>query len=322
MQFVGDFVQSWSADLPLEMDRESSIYGSWYLSPVQHGIEFVLFNAFFVVFFVVFLKRALLPGTPVDAALRLAKKGASAKRSKLDMTIVAILVASLSLVTYHKSNSGSLNFMLQPCHVSMLTLIVMLLWDQRSSVPHVMYNIYLHTMWGTLLAILSPDLRDAKQPLEAENFWFEHWALLITPLLLAWSNRLAVFPRSFDLAMAAFLAKALYHSLVLAPVALRSGNNLNYMLEPPLGPLELFKEFYRLVMYLFCCLLTYFTRYVLVEIVFMLVPRRAPPSGASAAKVAPAPVAAAKKASSASGSATSSPAGTPNRKRKPKRKAD
>ncbi|ORZ37837.1 transmembrane protein [Catenaria anguillulae PL171] len=274
MQLLGDFVKSWSADLPYDLDRTSSIYGSWYLSPTQHGVEFVLFNLFFVWAFRHFLAKSLKRGTPIDHAIQAAKRAALPTRSRLDVLMALVLTASLSLVTFHKYNSGNLNFLLQPCHVSMVTLIVMLLWDQRSSVPHVIFNIYLHTVWGTLLAILSPDLRDAKQFLERDNFWFEHWALLITPLIVAWSNRLAIFPPSFDLAMASFLFKALYHSLVLSAVALRTGNNLNYMLEPPLGPLELFAELYRLVMYLFCCALTFFTRYVLVKYALKMVPRR------------------------------------------------
>ncbi|KAI9224659.1 transmembrane protein [Blastocladiella britannica] len=275
MKFLDDFVRSWSYDLPVEVDRTSSIYGSWFLTPTQHAVEFVALNVLFLFGFFYFLGKALLPGTPIDRAIRTVKQTATGKRSRLNVGMALVLTASLALVTYHKANANTLYFMLQPCHVSMVSLIAMLLWKDTSRVPHVALNIYFHTVWGTLLAIAQPDLRDAKQFLEAENFWFEHWVLLITPLVMIWSNRFAIFPTSFDLAMASFLAKSLFHSAVLSVVALYSGHNLNYMLEPPLGPLEVFQEFYRLAMYAFCCLLTYFTRYVLVEFVLRVLPRRA-----------------------------------------------
>ncbi|KNE57352.1 hypothetical protein AMAG_03072 [Allomyces macrogynus ATCC 38327] len=271
---LGDFVKMWSADLPLESDFSTSLFGSWYLTPKQHAAEFIIYNLAFMYLFVVFLKKALAPGTAIAKALEEAKKAAPTRRSKVDLALVAVLAASLALVWYHKGNSGTRIFLLQPCHVSMVTLIIMMLWSPMSSVPHVVFNVYLHTMWGTLLAIFSPDLRDNKQFLEVENFWFEHYALLITPLIITYNNRLVAFPASRDLALASFLFKALYHSFVLAPVSLRSGNNLNYLLMPPPGPLQWFGELYRLVMYLFCCLLTFATRYVLAEVVLRIMPRR------------------------------------------------
>jgi hypothetical protein len=112
----------------------------------------------------------------------------------------------------------------------------------------------------------------------AANFEFpaiaEHYALLITPVILVYNNRLTVFPRSYVFAFASFLLKGIYHSAVLAVVSLLSGKNLNYLLLPPPGPLEWFGQFYRAVMYAFCTFLTLVTRFGLVELVLRIIPRR------------------------------------------------
>ncbi|KAF8955578.1 hypothetical protein BGZ46_002607 [Entomortierella lignicola] len=66
---------------------------------------------------------------------------------------------------------------------------------------------------------------------------------------------------------------ALYHSFILSSMALLNGENLNYLLVPPPGPLASFGQWYRPVMYLFCVGLT-MTRYFLVEVVIQFLPRR------------------------------------------------
>ncbi|KAL7752850.1 hypothetical protein RI367_001853 [Sorochytrium milnesiophthora] len=271
---LSDFVKAWSSDMPIEHDYTSSIRGSWFTSPKQHGVEIVLFNLafFFGIWF--FLGRALRPGAVIDRQLKQAMAAASRTRSRFDLFLLVTLTASLMLTVYHKAQQNNLIFMLQPCHVSMLALITILWMPPVRRTPHIAFNVYLHTQWGTILAIAQPDLRDYSQFLEVENFWFEHFALLIVPMLVIYNNRLCVFPLSMDVALASFLFKALYHTLVLHAIALYTGKNLNYMLVPPPGPLERFGFLYRPVMYGFCCLLTIAVRYLLVELVLCIIPRR------------------------------------------------
>ncbi|KAF9208151.1 hypothetical protein BGZ49_009625 [Haplosporangium sp. Z 27] len=128
-------------------------------------------------------------------------------------------------------------------------------------------------MWGTMLALLSPDLRDYNLFLEIENFFVEHYLLLLAPVYMIWSNRYVIWPVSLDVTFMSFSLFALYHSFILSSMALLNGENLNYLLVPPPGPLASFGQWYRPVMYLFCVGLT-MTRYFLVEVVIQFLPRR------------------------------------------------
>ncbi|KAF9993686.1 hypothetical protein BGZ80_008059 [Entomortierella chlamydospora] len=76
-----------------------------------------------------------------------------------------------------------------------------------------------------------------------------------------------------DVFFMSFSIFALYHSFILSTISLLKGENLNYLLVPPPGILQSFGKWYRPVMYMFCVLLT-LTRYVLVEVVIQILPRR------------------------------------------------
>ncbi|RKP12490.1 hypothetical protein BJ684DRAFT_20977, partial [Piptocephalis cylindrospora] len=130
---------------------------------------------------------------------------------------------------------------------------------------HVIFNLYLQVTWGTLLALLVPDLRDYSAFLEVENFYFEHYALLLFPLYLTIQGRFIVWRPTWEGAIAGFLALSFYHSGVLAPLALITGRNLNYMLSPPPGTLISTAGWYRLIMYGFGLAFTFIQRYVFVE---------------------------------------------------------
>ncbi|KAF9966168.1 hypothetical protein BGZ65_000471, partial [Modicella reniformis] len=55
--------------------------------------------------------------------------------------------------------------------MSALMLIIILAGPKDRKWPHVLLNIYFHIMWGTMLALLSPDLRDYGRFYEVVNFY-------------------------------------------------------------------------------------------------------------------------------------------------------
>ncbi|KAG0246931.1 hypothetical protein BGX31_005419 [Mortierella sp. GBA43] len=158
--------------------------------------------------------------------------------------------------------------------MSALLLIIIMAGPKNQKWPHIMLNIYFHIMWGTMLALATPDLRDYNLFFEVENFYIEHYLLILVPIYAVWSNRYVIWPVSMDVTFMSFSLFALYHSFVLSTIALLKGQNLNYLLIPPPGPLQMFGKWYRPVMYAFSFLLT-MTRYILIEVVIQILPRRA-----------------------------------------------
>ncbi|KAK3845424.1 MAG: transmembrane protein [Linnemannia gamsii] len=268
---MGDWLLNVAAEMPFETDWDSSLNGSWYLSPRRHTVEFVIYNALFLYTVRYFYKRALYPGSPISKLFMAYVP--PAKKSKIEISVMVILTSSLLITVYQKWARGGLLYLMQPCHMSAMLLISILAGPKDKKWPHILLNIYFHIMWGTMLALLSPDLRDYDLFFEVENFFIEHYLLLLAPIYMIWSNRYVIWPFSMDVALMSFSIFALYHSFILSTMALIKGQNLNYLLMPPPGPLQAFGKWYRPVMYLFCVLLT-MTRYVLVEVVIQLLPRR------------------------------------------------
>ena len=192
----------------------------------------------------------------IDKALKSFKP-----RSSLSLGEVLALFATLSSVSLraiHLYNRGPANviFLLQPCHLYAFTLCTLPLLPQRSFLPHFLFNVMIYILWGAMLAVIFPDLRDYAQLFELENFWIEHALVLILPIYFVVTKKYQLFPFSLSFAFTSWVAFALYHSAILCTAALTVGKNLNYMLAPPPGPLEYFGDAYRAVMFTFCIFLT------------------------------------------------------------------
>ncbi|KAK3810775.1 MAG: TMEM164 family-domain-containing protein [Benniella sp.] len=268
---LGDWLLAIAAEMPFETDWETSLNGSWYLSPRRHTIEFLIYNVIFLYSAHYFYRRALSPGSPISQ--RFAAYVPPSKKSKIEITVLILLAASLLTTAFQKWIRGGMLYLLQPCHMSALMLITVLAGPKDKKWPHILLNIYFHIMWGTMLALLSPDLRDYSLVFEVENFYIEHYLLILVPIYMIWSNRYVIWPVSMNVALMSFSLFALYHSFILSSMALLKGQNLNYLLVPPPGPLQAFGKWYRPAMYVFCSLLT-MTRYILIEVVIQLLPRR------------------------------------------------
>ncbi|GAB5589016.1 hypothetical protein Unana1_03916 [Umbelopsis nana] len=194
--------------------------------------------------------------------------------SPTEITILVLLCMSLLVTVMHKVASNTTLFLLQPCHVSAALLIAVMVWpDKRSPLPHLLFNVYLHTAWGGIAALLFPDLRDHEMLGEVTNFFVEHGLILVAPGYLMYSRRYVVMPASLDMALFSFFLYAFYHCPILQILALRTAYNLNYVLVPPsltllieLGP------WYRITMYTAALISMMLTRFILVGIYLKLMP--------------------------------------------------
>jgi len=155
--------------------------------------------------------------------------------------------------------------MLQPCHVNLLVLLFILNFPKKYTLPHFVYNVFIYGIWGTLLAIGAPDLRGYDMLLETENFWFEHYLLLVSPFLLMLTDRYVLWPPSAAVGILSFSLNVLYNIPFLATLSLLTGLNVNYTLSPPPGVVENFGTYYRIVMVFSLALISLFIRYTFTE---------------------------------------------------------
>jgi hypothetical protein len=254
--------------MPHETDFKSSLAGSWYLTPKQHAVEFILVNVVFALLFMRHLRQILKKKSLQRRMVQQFQPPASALSDKV---LLGAFIGMFFSVLAHKYFKDCLIFMLQPCHVNVVIMMVLLVSGTRSMFTHILFNVYLCNVWGTSLALAMPDLRDYHLFFETEMYWIEHWALVLVPVYLAATRRFVVFPVDKHVIAVAVLGKSMYHSLILGSLALYTGQNLNYMLSPPPGIVQQLGPFYRLAMYAFAFVLGWATRAGLVALVLKAV---------------------------------------------------
>ncbi|KAI8096382.1 TMEM164 family-domain-containing protein [Halteromyces radiatus] len=225
------WLRGFAVDVPEEPDWKQSTIGSWYIHPRQHAIELVFLSSSFAFASYYFYGRALGPGT-LNRYL-LTHFVPPGQASWMEKGLLASLVASLGVTLTHKMIRKNVLFMLQPCHVNCLLLIFTMMARKTSALPHILFNIYLHTQWGAIAALVFPDLRDHQYLGETFNFFAEHILILLAPVYMIYSRRYLVLPTSPDMAFLSFSLYSLFHSPLLHICALKSGLNLNYLFTPP-----------------------------------------------------------------------------------------
>ncbi|CDS13339.1 hypothetical protein LRAMOSA05517 [Lichtheimia ramosa] len=273
MEHLGSFVKRWSVDLPpkAEYDFADSLGGAWYITPTHHAIEFLTLAPLYTIFTLLYAKRVLRSPGAYELLTSTEQRPA---RSILEMLLFVMLIASFTVTVIHKAVTGTLLFLMQPCHASAILLILVMGWPNHKYplIPRLLFNIYLHTLWGTILALIWPDLRDHDMLGEVFNFFMEHTLILVVPLYMTLTRRYPVLPVSIDMALFSFFLYAAYHSPVLHISSLLSGYNLNYALVPPaLTFLIAAGPWYRFIMYTSALLLMFITRYGIVENFLILV---------------------------------------------------
>ncbi|KAI9031036.1 transmembrane protein [Phycomyces nitens] len=239
MRVINSLVASleyWSFDFPpgSETDFEDSLGGAWYITPTHHAIEFITLAPIFLLLTGILGMRAFGKGTN-GYRLLTTPQPTDTKSSWLDQALLIMTIGSLGLTVIHKYYTHTLLFLLQPCHASAAILIIIMGWPlpNRPFIPRLLFNIYLHTMWGAILALVFPDLRDHDMFGEVFNFFLEHILILIVPFYLLSAGRCVLLPASADMALFSFFLYAAYHSPLLHILSLSSGYNLNYTLVPP-----------------------------------------------------------------------------------------
>ncbi|ORY93119.1 transmembrane protein [Syncephalastrum racemosum] len=269
IRWLGAQVESRSFDFPpgSETDFNDSLGAAWFVSPTHHAIELVSLAPLLVALAAFSGWRLFHPTTKAYQLLADTTTPVP-PQSWLERILLLTMIASFSITAIHKVLTGTLLFLLQPCHASAVLLIVVMCWPARvyPFIPRLLFNVYLYTLWGAVLALVFPDLRDHDMFGEIFNFFLEHTLVLVLPLYLILTRRYVILPASFSMALFSFFVYAAYHSPVLHVISLASGYNINYVLVPPaLSFLIAAGVFYRYVMYLTAFLMMFLARYGIVE---------------------------------------------------------
>lgn len=197
----------------------------WYLSAEQHAFEFILFNLIYGVglIYTLWAGRNRKSATPKDEIQELPFL------LKVERAILTICF----IVTFiHKLNGNKIQMILMPCHVA-TSCYLYCLWTPNKARAESMFNISVHYMFFTWLAMLFPDYTGLDQAGEILNFWVHHWILFIIPFHLLFVRHYHIdYSGAYYYRLAAFLGGLLHYDIYV-PLDLLSGQNVGYMLCPP-----------------------------------------------------------------------------------------
>lgn len=199
----------------------------WYLSPEQHVAELIFFNTVFIggLFY--------LRGWE-------SKTNASSKNIQEEQQLTPILkiyrfilTACLLVTACHKYLGNKLSYLLMPCHCATACYLYCL-YSKNKRNAEITFNVSVHFLFYTFLAILMPDFRSLTLPGEIINFWLHHWILLVIPIHLICTNyyNLEASKRVYYYLLAACWG-GLVHFDIMGIAGLLSGLNVGYMLHPP-----------------------------------------------------------------------------------------
>ncbi|CEP10586.1 hypothetical protein [Parasitella parasitica] len=165
-----NWVKTFSRNVTYETDWEDSTKGSWYLQPRQHAKELVFLSTGFAAASAYYLKKILDPSNLTFQMLKNFRPVGPATRA--EKFLIASLGGTFGLTIIHKVIRRNKLFMLQPCHMSAGLLLITLCHPKKTSVAtNLLFNVYLHTQWGAIAALIFPDLRDHYLIGETFNFF-------------------------------------------------------------------------------------------------------------------------------------------------------
>jgi len=256
----------------------------FFLSPKQHVGDIILAHIFFGLCAYFGLsseeeKRKTNNGNN--------KKTVSKPLHPVEHIFRVVLTLNIILQLIYKTLRGwrILGYMLQPCHIT-TCLYLFCLYTKNHHLGNRVFQLSIHYMFFTALALLVPDLNQLHLPFEQSNFWIQHWALLGAPLvMLLISRRYHPMAPSFKNSLLAIGLGGLFHFDVQLPLAFLTGVNINYMLWPPPGvPSWMSNWMYRYYLCFALVLLAFLCGYFFVGLVHSSLPS---PSKTSSSKKSP-----------------------------------
>jgi len=256
LRIAGDFIRKQCLNVGDHNEGAplSGLTASWYLSPEQHFLEALLYNLSAVIGLLIVVPLYVNSDVEVIAN----------QREDVNMTIywaiIFTLVCCLCGAAYQKYLTKTFIFFLQPCHVitAIFLVVTILPYNYCKTFCDVLFNIALYLIYGPILAVATPDLRDVPNEWLKANFYAHHWIIIGMPFYLVYVRAFDLFPISLYFYSIVLFGSVIYHFFILLGVSLISGANLNYIMVPLPGVLVTFGPYYRfgmtIAVFIFCIL--------------------------------------------------------------------
>jgi hypothetical protein len=215
-----------------------AMVGSWYLDPERHVMECIAF---------VTLSSLIIIGL-LPRLSQYPKSNATKSTPPLSIKVTTFIIYAVQLIYKLNGYPGKVLFMAMPCNVLWTMWACLCFLPMSAQTMHIIYQLIVPYTSLAIVAVATPDTSDLTMFLEVPFFFFMHYALIFYPIYLMRSGHISVLPLTvasnkdglvvnfmkwWVLACAYF---ALFYFGVAAPLSLKYGINLNYMLSPPPNP--------------------------------------------------------------------------------------
>lgn len=205
----GDAVRAATPHLGGTYDPNASNTATWFLSPEQHLVEWAIFNC--VCAWLLYTQAKRHRWTVLVAAD--ARDPSDSAWVWADRLLAACSISVLCATLVFKYLSNCMIFLLQPCHIQNLALVIFAV--SRGRFAGTVFNIYLHCQFGAWLALLGPDTSELLLPGEVFSFFFQHVLLVTAPFYYIARRRFPLYNRRVLYCWALYV---LFHLNILFPV--------------------------------------------------------------------------------------------------------
>mmetsp|Transcript_4961 Transcript_4961/g.11168 ORF Transcript_4961/g.11168 Transcript_4961/m.11168 type:complete len:320 (-) Transcript_4961:1460-2419(-) len=235
-------------DLP---HGQRGIIGSWYLDPQRHAVEYVVIPM--ICFAVV---RSVLP-----TIAKYPEKNAPKLNPPNAIKLLTLVTVIIQVIYKTQGYRGKILFMLMPCNVLWLMYFAICFLPLKTQTRHIMYQLMIPYIILPVVAVATPDLSDLVMWLEDTFFFCSHYALIAFPMYLLCTGRIVMlqenseglFSSSFKWWLLSCATFGFFYFGIVTPVAILSGFNLNYMLNPPPNPGDIVSGPHFRLMSIACC---------------------------------------------------------------------
>jgi len=148
--------------------------------------------------------------------------------------MLVALCLMLGTIVGFKLSSKQVIYLLQPCHLTTAFQIYLLAAPANKHTT-TLFRVHLGFLNGAVLALLFPATDVYLLPFELEVFWIQHIMMIVAPLYLISLGSPYTCETLSDFSYCAMSSSmsVLFHILILQPISILSGINVNYTMCPP-----------------------------------------------------------------------------------------